>query len=83
MGLFGSKPEAKIAENKNIDTAGQVNNNVVISNEEPIDIKSIELILLVGIICAIQICKFVHCLYAMNQRKMKKRYRSSLNLSKV
>lgn len=80
--LFSSKPEAAAADSKVIDTAGQVNNYVVVTNAERIDVKSIELIILEGIICFIQIVKFIHCLYAKNQKKFKKRYQSTMNLNR-
>lgn len=58
-------------EHKTVDTTGNVNNNLVIGGE--VDVFSIEIVILLGIICAIKIIEFVYFLYNQKYKKIKKR----------
>lgn len=76
MGWFGS-PSVETTQKKTTDNSGTVNNNVVVSGE-PVDIFSIELIILVGILVILRIIEFAYFMYRCNQRRLKKKYTSSV-----
>lgn len=66
MGASESKKE-----HKTVDTTGNVNNNLVIGGQ--VDVFSIEIIVLLGIICIIKTIELIYFLYSKNYHRMKKR----------
>lgn len=58
-------------EKKTIDSTGSVNNNVVVNGE--VDVNSMEVIILLGVICAIKIFEFIYFLYRRHYRNIKRR----------
>lgn len=72
---------------KGADSTGVVNNNVTLDG--PIDVQSLEIIVLLTIICIIKIIEFVYFIYNAHQKKNKKRIlnmveaRSRINLNNV
>lgn len=79
MGLFGSSEES--SEQKQIDTAGNVNNNIIIQQEAN-DVHHQMLIsekLLMASYCLIllEIGKLSICLFSAFKRNIKKRYQKS------
>lgn len=61
-------------QTKAIDTNGQVNNNVVIGKfDGEINVYSIEIVVLLGIICLIKIIEFVYFVYRRHYQNIKKR----------
>lgn len=67
MGLFSSK-----SEDKTVESTGTVNNNVVIGGQ--VDVFSIEIVVLLGIICALKVIEFIYFIYNRYYRRMKKRF---------
>lgn len=67
MGLFTSK-----SEKKTVDSTGTVNNNVVIGGE--VDVFSVEIVVLLGIICIIKMIEFIYFIYNRHYRRMKKHF---------
>lgn len=60
------------SEEKTVDATGNVNNNVVIGGR--VDIYSLDIIILLGIICILKIIEFVYFIYNKHYKKMKKRF---------
>lgn len=58
-------------EKKAVDTTGGVNNNIVVNGE--VDVSSDEVVILLGIICAIKIMEFVYFIYRRHYQTIKKR----------
>lgn len=58
-------------EKKTVDSTGTVNNNVVVNGE--VDVTSLEIVILLGIICAIKIMEFIYFIYKRNYHNIKKR----------
>lgn len=68
-------------ETKAIDSNGQVNNNVVIGKiSGEVDVYSIEIVVMLGIICAIKLLEFIYFVYQRHYQKIKRR---TLDQSKV
>lgn len=65
---WSSKTESQI------ESTGAVANNFVISNSDPINITSFELVLFNGIMCALQIISFIIYVYKCHQQRLKKKY---------
>lgn len=63
--------ESKQEEHKTIDATGNVNNNVVIGGQ--VDVFSLEIVVLLGIICVIKLIEIVYFLYSKCYQRMKKR----------
>lgn len=76
MGTESSKEETKT-----IDSTGNINNNLVL--EGPVDIKSTEVIIFLGIICLIKIMEFGVFLYKYHSKKVKKNYDRNNALNSV
>lgn len=66
MGASESKEE-----HKTVDTTGNVNNNVVIGGQ--VDVFSIEVVVLLGIICIIKMIELIYFVYSKIYHRMKKR----------
>lgn len=64
-------------EKKTVDATGQVNNSIVL--EEGIDIKNVEIVILLYVICIIKILELVIYIYRWHNSKIKKKYSSSKN----
>lgn len=62
------------SEKKTVDSTGTVNNNVVVNGE--VDVSSLEIIILLGIICAIKILEFIYFVYGRHYHNIKKRVTS-------
>lgn len=62
---------ASSTEKKAVDTTGGVNNNIVVNGE--VDVNSDEVIILLGIICAIKIMEFIYFVYRRHYQNIKKR----------
>lgn len=73
-----SKPHTEQSQVKGVDSTGVVNNNVQL--EGPIDIHSIEIIVLLSIICILKCIEFAFFLYSHHQKKHKKRVLSMIDL---
>lgn len=68
MGSSESKPEQKT-----VDTTGNVNNNVVIGRVSgEVDVYSVEIVILLGIICAIKLIEFIYFIYQRHYHKIKR-----------
>lgn len=67
MGLFSSDENTKA-----IDQTSTVNNNVSVNGE--VDVYSIEIVVLLGIICALKIIEFIYFIYQRHYRNVKKRW---------
>lgn len=59
------------SEKKTVDSTGTINNNVVVNGE--VDVTSLEIIILLGIICAIKIMEFIYFIYRRHYQNVKKR----------
>lgn len=60
-------------ESKVIESAGHVNNNVLIGKVTgEVDVYSIEIVILLGIICAIKIIEFIYFIYRRHYQNIKK-----------
>lgn len=68
MGLFGSSEEQTLESN------GEVNNNVIVSNQ--VDITSEEIVTLLTIICGLKLLEFGYICMRAYQRYVKKKYQS-------
>lgn len=72
---MGSGPSQE--EVKTVDSTGQVNNNVVVAFgalQKTVDNSSVEIIILLLILCVIKILEFASYVYVTHIRKMKKKY---------
>lgn len=69
MGSSESKEESKV-----IDSNGQVNNNIVLT--ESVDIKNLEIVVLLYIICIVKFLEFIVFVYKCHQKHIKKKYRN-------
>lgn len=63
-------------EEKTVDATGNVNNNVVIGG--PVDVYSLDIVILLGIICFLKITEFIYFIYTKHYRNMKKRINQQL-----
>lgn len=63
------------SEKKAVDSTGTVNNNVVVTAESlgEVDVTSSEIVIFLGIICAIKIMEFIYFIYKRHYRNVKKR----------
>lgn len=59
-------------EKKTVDSTGTVNNNVVVNGE--VDIYSTEIVILLGIICALKVIEFIYFIYQRHYKNIKKRF---------
>lgn len=59
-------------ETKTIEASGQVNNNVVIQETE--DVYSMEIVVLLSLLCALKILEIAMFLYNKYRQQMKKKY---------
>lgn len=59
------------SEKKTVDSTGTINNNVVVNGE--VDVTSLEIVILLGIICAIKIMEFIYFIYKRHYQNVKKR----------
>ena len=71
MGKTASKEE------KTIDSNGNINNNLVL--EGPVDFQNSEMLLMLGIICAIKIFEAVYFVFHTYKRSLKKKYNTNTN----
>lgn len=62
-GLFSSK-----SEDKTIDSAGEVNNNIVVGGG-----MELEIVIILSIMCFLKIVEFVYFVYIRHYRRMKRR----------
>lgn len=67
--LFGS------SEEQIVESTGEVNNNVIVSN--PVNIESKEMVTLLGIICLVKVVELAYICFKAYQRSLKKRYQQS------
>lgn len=67
------------SEKKTVDSTGAVNNNVVVNGE--VDVSSFEIIILLGIICAIKIMEFIYFIYRRHYQNVKKRHSPPQNVA--
>lgn len=65
---------------KAVDTNGNVNNNLVF--EGPVDFQSIEILTMLGIICAIKIIEVLYLAFNAYRKSLKKRYSNSTAIAK-
>jgi len=72
-----NKPNTEQSQVKGVDSTGVVNNNLQL--EGPIDIHSLEIIVLLSVITILKIVEFIFFLYAQHQRKHKKRMTALVN----
>lgn len=68
MGGGSSKP----VEQKTVDAAGAINNNLVFENPVPIHHRTLEI--LIWIICIVKIIELLLCVYKVHHKNMKKKY---------
>lgn len=71
--------ESKQEEHKQIDATGNVNNNVIIGGE--VDVFSVEIVVLLGIICIIKMIEIVYFLYTRCYHRMKRQATGRLALT--
>lgn len=69
--LWGS--EEKIEKNGETSN-NNVNNNVFVANQDPINIHNNEIVIILYIICAIKIIEFVYFLFNKYSSCLKKKY---------
>lgn len=67
------------SEKKTVDSTGAVNNNVVVNGE--VDVSSFEIIILLGIICAIKIMEFIYFIYRRHYQNVKKKHLPQQNIT--
>lgn len=67
---MGSSPSQH--ETKTIESTGHVNNNVVIQETE--DIYSMEIVILLALLCVLKILEFGSFLYTKYRQQLKKKY---------
>lgn len=66
-------------EKKTIESTGQVNNNVVIQETE--DVYSMEIVILLSLLCALKILEISIFLYNKYKQQMKKKYTQAARLN--
>lgn len=66
-------------ETKTIESSGQVNNNVVIQETE--DVYSMELVILLSLLCALKILEIGIFLYNKYKQQMKKKYSQAARIN--
>lgn len=64
-------------ESKEVDSTGQVNNNVIINNES-LRVHNEDLYLLLAIIAAIKVIEVIHLIYNLVRKVFKRRYGATL-----
>lgn len=67
-------------EENSENTAEFTNTNVVVSNDDPIDVKSIEIISLLAIITVIKVFEFALFCVKYKTKQIKKRYQNGQQL---
>lgn len=77
---MGSWFSSSKSESKTIDSNGAVNNNIVLQEDQSINIHSIELLILLGILVILRTIEFGYFICRIHQRKLKKKYTSRANL---
>lgn len=70
MGWFGSP---SVEESKTVDATGAINNNMVVKGDS-VEVFSMELVILVGILVVLRILEFGYFIYRCKQRSLKKKY---------
>lgn len=66
-------------ETKTIESSGQVNNNVVIQETE--DVYSMELVILLSLLCALKILEMGIFLYNKYKQQMKRKYTQAARIN--
>lgn len=61
-GWFGSSEE----ETKVVDSNGAINNNVVLQGEQPLNVFSYEIIILLSVLCLLRIIEFGYFMYRIH-----------------
>lgn len=61
-------------EKKTADNAGTVNNNLILSADERIDVYSTELVLLIAVLVILRIIEFTYFVYRTHKKNLKKKY---------
>lgn len=69
---FSSSSESE----KTVDATGAINNNIIMTEDKPIDVYSSELVILISILVALRSAEFI---YRAHQRKMKRKYQANNN----
>lgn len=69
---MGAKPTH--TENKNVDSTGAINNNIVLKKDDKINIVNFEIVVLLTIICVIKIVELACYIYYKHRRGLKKAY---------
>lgn len=83
MGSWFSKNEEKTINDSSKHTNGTVNNNIVISDvKNVVDVHNTEIIILLCIICAIQVIKYLTALWQTIRNNMKRKYLGRSNKKK-
>lgn len=65
--------KSSVEEHKDVDTSGQVNNNIIL--KEAVDIKNGAMLTCLYIICGLKIIEFILYLYTNHVKHIKKRER--------
>ena len=69
---MGSWFSSTKTEEKTVDANGAINNIIMEQNEKPIDVYSVELVALLGILVLLRSIEFFYFIYRNHQKKLKK-----------
>lgn len=72
MGWLGGS-DSNLKEDKKVDNNGSIN-NVILAEDQSVNIYSIELIVLIGILVVLRIIEFAYFIYRKCQKSMKRKY---------
>lgn len=67
------------SQSKKIDSAGTVNNNVIVANTEPVEVRHNELVYLCAAMLVVQIIQVLLFIHARYKRGLKRTYTDRAN----
>lgn len=76
---MGSWFRSSSESEKTVDATGAINNNIIMTEDKPIDVYSSELVILISILVALRSAEFIYFIYRAHQRKMKRKYQANNN----